>query len=161
VAIRFLYNRFGEASMTRKGLAGLFAVAFTAVVAVQADRLQAQMSASQSLGTVRIPKGVTANGQPLAAGTYSVRVSGDSVTPVVGQTSELEQWVEFVQGGQVKGKELATVLTATEVKNVVKGKAPASGASKTELLKGNDYVRVWLNHGGTHYLIHFQTTPTH
>jgi hypothetical protein len=149
--------------MTRKGLAGLFAVAFTAVVAVHADRLEAQAqkaATAQSLGTVRIPKAVTANGQPLAAGTYSVRVSGDSVQPVVGQTAELEQWVEFVQGGQVKGKELATVLTTAEVKNVVKGKAPASGASKTELLKGNDYVRVWLNHSGTHYLIHFQTTPT-
>ena len=146
--------------MTRKGLAGLFAVAFAAVVAVQTDGLLAQMKASQSLGTVHIPKAVTANGQPLAAGTYSVRASSDSVTPVIGQTAELEQWVEFVQGGQVKGKELATVLTTAEVKNVVKGKAPASGASKTELLKGNDYVRVWVNHGGTHYLIHFQTTPT-
>jgi hypothetical protein len=31
---------------------------------------------------------------------------------------------------------------------------PASGTSKTELLKGNDYLRIWVNHGGTHYLVH-------
>jgi len=146
--------------MTRKGLAGLFAVAFTAVVAVQAGRLDAQKSASQSLGTVRIPKAVTANGQPLAAGTYTVRISDAPVTPVVGQSTEGSQWVEFVQGGQVKGKELATVLSGADVGKVVKGRAPASGASKTEMLKGNDFLRVWLNHAGTHYLIHFQTTPT-
>jgi hypothetical protein len=23
------------------------------------------------------------------------------------------------------------------------------------MLKGNDYLRVWINRGGTHYLVHF------
>ncbi len=145
--------------MTRKGLAGLFAVALTAV-AVTAIQASGQSEPGQSLGTVRIPKAVTANGQPLAAGTYTVRSAGGTVTPAIGQTTTLSQWVEFVQGGQVKGRELATVLTAAEVKDVVDGKAPAAGAAKTEVLKGNDYLRVWINRGGTHYLVHFAVTPT-
>ena len=37
---------------------------------------------------------------------------------------------------------------------IAKGAAPASGSSKVELLRGNDYLRVWVNRGGTHYLVH-------
>jgi hypothetical protein len=147
--------------MTRKGFAGLFAVAFAASMTMQAASVSAQMEAGgQALGTVRIPKGVSANGQPLPAGTYSVRLASGSVTPAVGQTPEEMQWVEFVQGGQVKGKELATVLTAPAAKAVVKGKSPASGGTLVQTLKGNDYLRVWLNQGGKQYLIHLTTTPS-
>jgi len=35
---------------------------------------------------------------------------------------------------------------------------PAPGGSKVELLKGNVYLRVWINRGGTHYLIHLPVT---
>ena len=31
---------------------------------------------------------------------------------------------------------------------------PPSGGSKVQMLKGNDYIRVWINRGGTHYLMH-------
>jgi hypothetical protein len=110
---------------------------------------------TQSLGSVRLPKSVTANGQQLAAGTYSVRVSNDAVTPAVGQAPDSEKWVEFLQNGQVKGKELATVVSAADVKQVAKGKPPAPGTAKVEALKGEDYLRVWLNRAGTQYLIHF------
>jgi hypothetical protein len=27
--------------------------------------------------------------------------------------------------------------------------------SKVEMLRGNEYVRVWINKGGNHYLIYF------
>ncbi len=30
---------------------------------------------------------------------------------------------------------------------------PAPGTSKVEKLKGDDYVRVWINRGGTNYII--------
>ena len=43
------------------------------------------------------------------------------------------------------------------MKNVVKDAPPAAGASKVQVLKGNEYVRVWINKGGNHYLIHFPT----
>jgi hypothetical protein len=107
-----------------------------------------------SLGSARLPRAVVANGQTLAAGTYTLRLTGDSLSAVVGQTPAESKWVEFVQGGQVKGKDVATVLTGDEAKSVVKGKRPAAGAAQVELLKGEDYVRVWVNRGGTNYLLH-------
>jgi hypothetical protein len=37
---------------------------------------------SMALGTVHIPRAVKANGQPLAAGTYQVRLTPDNASPV-------------------------------------------------------------------------------
>ena len=36
----------------------------------------------------------------------------------------------------------------------------ASESKILELLKGNDYMRVWINRGGNHYLIHLPTGMT-
>jgi hypothetical protein len=117
--------------------------------------LPVMAQAGQTLGTVRLPSAVAANGQPLPAGTYTVRLSSDTVAPAVGQSPQAEQWVEFVQGGQVKGRELASVVAPADVKEVAEAAPPASGAAKVQALRGADYLRVWLNRAGTHYLIHF------
>lgn len=111
-------------------------------------------SGSQTLGSVRVTKNVLANGEALAAGTYTLRVSADTPSVVVGQTPTQSRWVEFVQDGKVKGREMATVLTSGEIKTVLRQPSPEPGASATELLKGGDYLRIWVNHGGTHYLVH-------
>jgi hypothetical protein len=124
-----------------------------AALAMIAVGVQAQGSA-QSLGTVRIPAGVTANGQALPAGSYSVRLSSDPVSPVVGQSPESAKWVEFLQAGQVKGRELATVVAPADVKAVAKAASPAAGRPVVQLLKGTDYVRISVNQGGTLYLVH-------
>jgi hypothetical protein len=100
-----------------------------------------------------------ANGQALPAGTYTLRLSADAVTAVVGQTPAESRWVEFVQNGQVRGREMATVLSATELAAVAEGRRPAAGAVQVELLKGNDYIRVWANRAGTHYLLHLAASP--
>ena len=120
----------------------------------------AKQAAAASLGTVRIPKGVSANGQPLPAGTYTVRLASEGVPGKVGQTADLSRWCEFVQGNEVKGKELCTVLSSSEIGAVVKDSPPASGSAKVELLKANDYLRVWINRGGTHYLMHLPASAT-
>jgi len=138
--------------MVRKGF-GLLVVA--AVAALVAPSVLAWAQSGQSLGSVRLPRAVTANGERLAAGTYAVRVSDDAVAAVVGQAPEGEKWVEFLQGNQVRGRELATVLTGDAVREVAKGPVPSPGNARVELLKGNDYLRVWINSSGTHYLIHF------
>jgi hypothetical protein len=112
-----------------------------------------------TLGSVRLPKGLTADGKPLPAGTYSVRLTTQEAGPAaVGVTESLERWVEFVQGGSVKGREVVSIVPQAEVKNVVKDPPPAAGASKVQTLKGNDYVRVWINKGGNHYLIYLPAT---
>ena len=123
-----------------------------------AASLSAQ-AGSQSLATVRIPQGVTANGQSLPAGSYTVRVSSDPVSPVVGQGPDAAKWVEFVQGGQVRGKELASVVAPADVRAVAKRTPPAQGNGLVQVLRGSEYVRVWVNHNGAQYLVHLSVTP--
>jgi hypothetical protein len=109
-----------------------------------------------ALGNVRIPRGVTADGKPLAAGSYQVRVTAQASKPdAVGQTEDLERWAEFLQGGKLVGREVVTIVPQAEIKLVVKDAPPASGGSKVQVLRDNEYLRVWINRGGNHYLIHF------
>ena len=100
-----------------------------------------------------------ADGKMLSAGSYSLRVTSDAVTPVKGQGPEAEKWVEFVQGGAVKGRELASVVTDADAKKIAKMAMPSSGTAKVQTLKGNEYIRVWVNRGGTHYLVHLTAAP--
>jgi hypothetical protein len=113
------------------------------------------------LGAVRIPRGVMADGKALAAGTYQVKVTAQEAKPeAVGTTEPLERWAEFAQGGSVKGREVVTIVPEAEIKMVVKDAPPKPGTSKVQTLKGNDYVRVWVNKGGNHFLIHLPTGAT-
>ena len=108
-----------------------------------------------TLGSVRLPRGVTADGKPLPAGTYQVRLTAQQAAPeAVGTTEALERWVEFTQAKEVKGREVVSIVPQNEIKLVVKDTPPASGASKVQVLRGNEYLRVWFNRGGTHYLLH-------
>ena len=94
-----------------------------------------------------------ADGKPLAAGTYQVRLTGDEPKPGPGQSPEAEQYVEFVRGGKVVAREVATVIPAADIDQIVKSSKPRPNSSKVEKLKGDDYVRVWINRGGNNYII--------
>jgi hypothetical protein len=115
-----------------------------------------------SLGTVRLPRAVTADGKPLPAGTYTVRVTAQEAKPeAVGTTETLERWAEFVQKGSVKGREVVTIVPQAEAKMVAKDTPPPpGGAARVQTLRGNDYVRIWVNRGGTYYLIYLPTGAT-
>jgi hypothetical protein len=107
------------------------------------------------LGSVRIPGGVKADGKPLPSGTYTLRLTGQAASPdAKGQTPNAERWVEFMQGTQVKGREVVTIVPQSEIDKVQKDAPPRANASKVETLKGGDFVRVWINRGGNHYLLH-------
>lgn len=112
-----------------------------------------------SLGSVRIGRSVIADGKPLPAGTYTVRVTAEEAKDVVGTLEILERWAEFVQRGEVKGRELVSIVPQSEVSAVVKDAPPRAGASKVQMLRGNEYLRVWFNRAGNHYLIHLPTQP--
>lgn len=133
-------------------LVGVMAVG-VAMVGAQAKDMKAT-----ALGTVKIGRNVLADGKPLAAGTYALRVSDEMPAKVVGQSPDETRWVEFVQGTAVKGREMATVLSKDALKAIAKkdgSTPPAAGGAKVEELKGGDgYIRVWVNHAGTQYLIH-------
>lgn len=116
-------------------------------------------SGQTTLGTVNIPRAVMADGKPLPAGRYTVRLTADTAqTPAPGATQTLERWVEFVQGGQVRGRELASIVPAEEVKMTMPGPDMPGGVgrsgSRVEMLKGGEFLRVWIARGGHNYLIH-------
>jgi hypothetical protein len=118
----------------------------------------AQAAASGTvLATVSIPRAVLADGKPLPAGRYTVRLTGDTPPPAPGASTNLEQWVEFVQGNQVRGRELASIVPADEVSMTMQGPdMPSKGGSGTrvEMLKGGEFLRVWINRSGRNYLVH-------
>jgi hypothetical protein len=108
------------------------------------------------LGTVHIGKAVKADGQTLPPGTYQMRVTEREATPAAaGQTAQYERWAEFLQGGQVKGREVAIIVPADAAKQVMKEKFPPSGGYRADVLKGGNYYRVWFNKSGTHYVVYF------
>jgi len=114
-------------------------------------------SGNTALGTVHLAKKVMADGKPLAAGTYQVRLTSDEPKPGIGQSPDAEKWVEFVRGGKVAGREVATVISAADIGKIAKGKKPGANSSSVEMLKGGDYYRVWINKGGNNYLINLTT----
>jgi hypothetical protein len=102
-----------------------------------------------------VPRAVLADGTRLAAGTYRLRVTSEEGPAVNKQPpATTGRWVEFLRNGKVAGRALAVVLTAEEAREIAKSPAPGSDEVRIELLKGDEYVRVWLNQRGTHYLIH-------
>lgn len=108
-----------------------------------------------ALGTVRIRYNTTANGDALPAGTYAVRLTPATAVPdVVGQTRVYERWVEFSQGGAVKGKAVVSIVPASEIAGVANDPRPRLNRSKVEMLRNNEYVRVWINRAGNHYLVY-------
>ena len=79
------------------------------------------------LGTVTLAKATTADGKPLPAGTYQVKLTAQEAKPdAKGASENIERWVEFVQKGTVKGREVVSIVPQNEVKNVVKDSAAAA-----------------------------------
>jgi hypothetical protein len=137
---------------------GLAAVLATTLAAGVVSAQQGQAPAGEmALGSVRLTRSVMADGKALKAGTYQVRLTSQDATPVV-PGIKMERWIEFVQGGKVAGREVVSIIPADEVKDTqqgpdLPGKAPRAG-TRVDLLKGGDYVRVWITRGGVQYLIH-------
>ncbi len=133
--------------MKRLGLVAAM-VAMVGTVAVFAQQ-------TTNLGRVTTPRKAMADGKELPAGSYQLRLTTEEATPpAAGQAPE--QWVEFVRNGKVAGRELATIVPASEIGQLEQSKSehPAAGQSRVVILKGDEYMRVWVNHGGTNYLIH-------
>ena len=108
-----------------------------------------------ALGTVELPRSVLANGRALSAGAYELHLTAYAAIPETnGALRELERWVEFRQDGRVRGREVVTIVPEAEIGEVAETSAPGSGSSRVDMLRGNDYLRVWVNRGGAHYLLH-------
>lgn len=142
-------------------LAGALFVANAAAYAPIAPQggATAQVPSGETvLGTVSLPRAVMADGKPLPAGSYTLRLTAQTAPPAPGAESSLERWVEFVRGGKVMGRELVSIVPAEEVKDTMPGpdmpgKVGRTG-SRVEMLKGGEYLRIWVARGGHNYLIH-------
>lgn len=108
-----------------------------------------------SLGSVTLNRSVKANGQPLGPGTFAVRLTTEEAAPAVGQSAGAQKWVEFVRGGKVVGREIVNIISDADIAQVANGPGkPARGGTRVDTLRGDDFVRIWINRGGNNYLIH-------
>ena len=135
-------------------LAGLLSATLAWPVMPASAQDSSNQAGGAVLGSVTLTRKVLADGQPLAPGTYQVRLSSDQPKPVVGQSPDAERYVEFVRAGKVVGREVATVISNQDLATMARYGKPAANSSKVETLKGADYLRVWINRSGNNYLIH-------
>ena len=138
----------------------IFRLAFAALfIAAAASAQTAPFAVSKcdpatiTFTNVRLPQAVLADGKGLAAGTYQMRVTTERPTPAVGQSPNAECWVEFVKTGVVAGREVASVVSTEDIGTVAKGPAPKPSTSRVDVLKEGEYLRIWMNSGGTHYIV--------
>ena len=136
---------------------GVIASVMIAASAAAQTTPQGQVpSGDMALGSVSLPRSVMADGKALKAGTYQVRLTAQAAMPAVaGQT--MERWVEFLQAGKVAGREVVSIVPASEMKDLQPGPPGAAqtrAGARVEMLKGDEYLRVWINRGGVNYLIH-------
>jgi hypothetical protein len=110
----------------------------------------ASPAAGQVLATVRIPQAVLANGQPLPAGTYDLRLTNEWLTPMT------ERWVELVANGSVVAREIAVVLRDDDLPAIGASSVPGRIGTRVEMLKGGEYLRVSVKRAGERerYLVH-------
>ena len=107
-----------------------------------------------ALDTIRLPEAVVADGKVIVAGTYEVRLTNDVVARARGEGEDSERWVAFVAHGEIVGREMASVVPDADIDAIVDGPRPKPNTSRVEILKGHDYLRVWINRDGVNYLIH-------
>lgn len=108
------------------------------------------------LGSIDLVRAVVADGVVLPAGRYEVRVTDDEALPAAGQSRGAERWVEFLQGGRVMGREVASVITAADMVAITKGTRPVRNGTLVQTLAGGEYLRLWLTKDTVSYLLHLR-----
>jgi hypothetical protein len=93
-----------------------------------------------------------AGGQVLQPGIYEVRLTGEHVQPLPGQSKDAEQQVEFVSGGRVIARDVAEVMAGAASVVGTSGGTPTG--ARVERLKADDFLRVSMTREGERYLIY-------
>ena len=104
------------------------------------------------LGTVQITDAVMLGQTPLQPGTYEMRLTGEHLAPLPGQSEEAGQVVEFVKDGVVVGKDGAEVIAAASAPVGTSGRQATR--ARVERLKGDEFLRISMTKDGERYLIH-------
>ena len=110
-------------------------------------------------GAFDLPRRAYVNGQPLEPGPYRVRLTDEAAPPGVDEEpSTTTRWIEFLHEaeGAVAGRGLAIVISDSEIDALAKSSVPRNQVRLDELQSG-EYIRLWLNRGGSNYLVHMPT----
>lgn len=126
---------------------------------VMSTTASGQPALSQDLGAVRLPTRVLADGQPIAPGTYEIRLTQEQPTAAAGQTPAATRWVEFLRNGRVVGRDLAILLERDARETTRPVSAPGANRARIDVLRGSEYVRIWINRRDVDYLVHLPLTP--
>ena len=111
-------------------------------------------------GAFDLPRRAYVNGQPLEPGPYRVRLTDEAAPPGVDEDpSTTTRWIEFLHEaeGAVAGRGLAIVISDSEIDALAKSSVPRNQVRLDELQSG-EYIRLWLNRGGSNYLVHMPTS---
>ena len=114
---------------------------------------QAPANDPAMLARVQIPPGVLADGKPLPAGTYDVRLSSVKPGPDA-VPNAAQQAVEFVSGGVVAAREVAEIVRDDDLPPVGASTQRAAPGVRVELLKGGEFLRISVKRDGVRYLVH-------
>ena len=90
---------------------------------------------------------------PTGCGSPTSRHLGADEEP-----STTTRWIEFLHEaeGAVAGRGLAIVISDAEIDDLAKSSVPRNQVRLDELQSG-EYIRLWLNRGGSNYLVHMPT----
>ena len=110
------------------------------------------------LGRVTLSQPVMAGGTMLQPGTYEVRLTGEHLMPLPGQSENGAQVVEFVSGGRVLARDAAEVIEPGATPVGTSG-GPTTGL-RVQRLRGDEFVRISGTRNGERYLIHLATATT-
>jgi hypothetical protein len=111
------------------------------------------------LTTVRIPTAVLANGAPLPAGTYDIRLTQDQPVPHAGQSRDAQRWVEFVADGKVIAREVAEVLQDHYLPAIGASSLPVRSGTRVDILKGGEFLRISVKRDRERFLIYMPVMP--
>jgi hypothetical protein len=118
-----------------------------------------QASAS-ALGRVHLTDAVIADGKPLAAGLYLLRLTDDEPKPAVGQLPNAERWIEFVKDGRIAAREVATVVSVKGTETIIMRPLPLANRSQVDALEDDQFVRISIKRRGTKYIINMPQVGT-
>lgn len=107
-----------------------------------------------ALATVRITTAVMANGTPLPAGTYDIRLTEERPALLSGQPQDTQRWVEFATNGKVVAREIAEVLRDDDLPEVGASSVAARAGTRVEMLKGGEFLRISVKPARERYLIY-------
>lgn len=119
----------------------------------------ASTGATGILAAVHITHSVLANGKPLPAGLYELRLTTERPTPLPGQSPDAERWVEFVSNGAVVAREVAVVLRDDDLPAVGASSVPSREGTRVEMLKGGEFLRISVKRGSERYLVYLPVAP--